>query len=71
MMFCGFFDCIIENRSNAKVYLLLPEHKGEKCRELSGSLAGDGGGAVGLGGGDDDAEAFGDGIGNIRLSKNT
>jgi hypothetical protein len=30
MLFCGFFDCIIENRSNAELYLLLPEHRGKK-----------------------------------------
>ena len=38
MLFGGFFDCIIENRSNAELYLLLPEHRGEKCRECIGSL---------------------------------
>ena len=27
MLFCNFFDCIIENRSNAELNLLLPEHR--------------------------------------------
>ena len=49
MLFCGFFDCIIENHSNAELYLLLPEHRGEKCREWSGSLGGDASGDDGLG----------------------
>ncbi len=27
MLFCGFFECIIANRSNAELYLLLAEHR--------------------------------------------
>ena len=27
MVFCGFFDCIIEKRSNAEIYLLLLDHR--------------------------------------------
>ena len=38
MPFGGFFDCVIENRSNAELYLLLPKHRGENGREWSGSL---------------------------------
>ena len=41
---------------------------GEKCREWSGSLGGDAGGDVGVGGGGGAADAFGDGD-IIRLSK--
>ena len=71
MLFCGFFDCIIENRSNAEINLLLPEHRRKKCREWSGSLGGSPGGDAGVGGGCDDVDAFGDGLGDIRLSKKT
>ena len=38
MLFCGFFDCIIENHSNAELYLLLPERRGENDRQWSESL---------------------------------
>jgi len=69
ILFCGFLDCIIENRSNAELYLLLPEQRGEKCRKWSGSLGV--GSDVSVGGDDDVADAFGDGVGDIRLSKNT
>ena len=62
VLFCGFFDHIIEKRSNAELYLLLPAHRGEKCREWSGSLGGGAGGDVGVGRGGDDADAFGDGV---------
>ena len=71
MLFCGFFHHIIENCSNAELYLLLPAHRGKKCREWSGSL---GGGAcvdVDVSRGGDAADAFGDGVGDIRLSKKT
>jgi hypothetical protein len=71
MLFCGFFDCIIENRSNAEIYLLLPEHRRKKCREWNGSLGGSPGGDAGVGGGGDAVDAFGDGLGDIRLSKKT
>ena len=71
MLFCGFFDCIIENRSNAELYLLLPEHRRKKCRKWSGCLGGSPGGDARVGGGGDVADAFGDGLGDIRLSKKT
>ena len=71
MLFCGFFDCIIENRSNAEIYLLLPEHRRKKCREWNGSLGGSPGGDAGVGGGGDAVDAFGDGLGDIFLSKKT
>ena len=38
MLFCGFFDCIVKSRSNAELYLLLPEHRGEKCSEAADFL---------------------------------
>ena len=59
MLFCGFFDYIIENRSNAELYLLLPEHRGEKCREYYGSLGSGTGGDDVVGGGGDAFVIFG------------
>ena len=51
--------------------MLLPEHRGEKCRKCNGSLGGGVGGDASVGGGGDVADAFGDGAGDIRLSKKT
>jgi hypothetical protein len=41
----------------------------EKCRKFSGSPGGGAGGDAGVVGGGDAAHAFGDGVGDIRLSK--
>ena len=65
MLFRGFFDCIIENRSNAELCLLLPKHRGEQCRTLSGSLGDGVGGDAVVGVGCNVADAFGDGVGDI------
>ena len=54
--------------SNAKQLLLLPEHRGEKCKEWSGSLGGGDYDDVGGVAGGDYADAVGDGISDIRLS---
>ena len=59
VLFCGFFDHIIEKRSNAELYLLLPEHQGEKCREYCGSIGGGTNGDAGVGGGGDAYVIFG------------
>ena len=59
MLFCGFFDYIIENRSNAELYLLLLEHRGEKFHEYFGSLGSSSRGDVGGGGGGDAFVIFG------------
>ena len=69
MLYCGFFDCITDNRSNAELYLLLPEHRGETCRKCRGFLGGGAGGDAGVVGGGDDVDAFGDDVGDIRLSE--
>ena len=43
----------------------------EKCREWSGSLGFNRGGDARVGGGGDAADALGDGVGDIQLSKKT
>ena len=43
----------------------------KKCRECSGFLGGGAGGDAGVVGGGDAADAFGDDVGDIRLSKKT
>ena len=60
MLFGGFFDCIIENRSNAELYLLVPKHRGKKAVNRADLFCGDVGGDVGVGGSDDAADAFGE-----------
>ena len=59
------------NGSNAELLLLLPEHRGKLIPDWSEYLGGFGvGDASGDGGGGDAAHAFGDGVRDIRLSKN-
>ena len=49
-------------------YICFYRSIGEKnCRELSGSVGGSPGGDARVGGGGDAADAFGDGVGDIRL----
>ena len=58
------------NGSNAERLLLLPEHRGKIMPDWSEYLGGVGvGDASGGGGSGDAADAFGDGVRDIRLSK--
>ena len=54
-------------RSYIRFYRSIGE---KKFRECIGSVGGGDGGAGGGGGGGDVADAFGDGVSDIRLSKN-
>ena len=53
-------------RSYVCFYRSIGEKKIRECRESLGGVAG---GDVGVGGGSDVADAFGDSVGDIRLSK--
>ena len=58
------------NGSNAELLLLLPEHRGKIMPDWSEYLVGVGvGDASGGGGSGDAADAFGDGVRDIRLKK--
>jgi hypothetical protein len=58
------------NGSNAELLLLLPEHRGKIMPDWSEYLGGVGvGDASGGGGSGDAADAFGDGVRDIRLYK--
>ena len=65
---CGISPLV--NGSKTELYLLLLKHRGgKKGRESSGSLRGSSGGVAGDDAGGDATADFGEGVGDIRLSR--